>query len=230
MTWFGGIRRKPRAPEPGQPVQQAVNEMLDRYHPRASVSDGDRMLIQPGKVLTNIAFAMERVDTDISTPVSIEEDGASVDELVSMVRDLGLGPALAVHVANTAMEIMSARYSEELVRRPLPPQFDLRELAPLTITDQQHEIAKTIFNRRATSAADLAEDDVPELESLGMADQVQVFVALFYMFGKKVGARCQQPAMSGGGSGGESPCPCSRRSHRSFRCAGSLAHQARRRI
>jgi hypothetical protein len=30
-------------------------------------------------------------------------------------------PLLVVHVANTAMRIMSARYPEDLIRRPLPP-------------------------------------------------------------------------------------------------------------
>ncbi len=146
------------------------------------------MLIEPGQVLANIAFAMERVDTDIDTPVSIEEDVAPVDELASLIQDLRLGPVLAIHVVNTAMRIMSARYPAELVRTPLPPQYDLRQLAPLSITDQQHEIAKTIFNRRTTSTADLTEDDAAELELLGMADQMQIFVALFYMFGTKVGA------------------------------------------
>jgi hypothetical protein len=188
MSWFGRRHRKPREPDPDRQAQQVVGELLDEYHPRASISDGDQIFIEPGKVLANIAFAMERVDTDINTPVSIEEDVAPVDELVTMVQDLRLGPTLAVHVANTAMRIMSARYPAELVRRPLPPQYDLRKLAPLTITDQQHEIAKTIFNRRTASTVDLAEDDVPELEPLGMANQVQVFVALFYMFGSKVGA------------------------------------------
>lgn len=187
MSWFGRRHRKPGDPEPGREAQ-AVGELLDQYHPRASISDGDQLLIVPGKVLENIAFAMERVDTDINTEVSIEEDVAPVDELVSMVQNLQLGPTLAVHVANTAMRIMSARYPAELVQTPLPPEYDLRKLAPLTITDHQHEIAKTIFNRRTTSTTDLAEDDVPEMKSLGMADQVQVFVVLFYMFGSKVGA------------------------------------------
>jgi hypothetical protein len=187
MSWFGRRHRKPGDPEPG-PEPQAAGELLDQYHPRASISDGDQLLIVPGKVLENIAFAMERVDIDIDTAVSIEGDVAPVDELVSMVENLRLGPTLAVHVANTAMRIMSARYPAELVRAPLPPEYDLRKLIPLTITDQQHETAKTIFNRRTTSTTDLAEDDVPEMESLAWADQVQVFVALFYMFGSKVGA------------------------------------------
>jgi hypothetical protein len=188
MSWFGRRHRKPREPDPGRQELEAVGELLDQYHPRASISDGDQMLIDPGKVLANIAFAMERVDTDINTPVSIEEDVAPVDELMSMVQDLRLGPTLAVHVVNTALRIMSARYPAELVRRPLSPEYDLRKLAPLAISDQEHEIAKAIFNRRTTSTADLAEDDVPELESLGMTDQLQVFVALFYMFGSKLGA------------------------------------------
>ncbi|PZS37579.1 MAG: hypothetical protein DLM62_18435 [Pseudonocardiales bacterium] len=188
MKWFGRRHREPGEPGPDPETEQAVSELLDQYHPRASISDGGQMLIEPGKVLANIAFAMERVDTDIDTPVSIEEDVAPVDELASLIQDLRLGPVLAIHVVNTAMGIMSARYPAELVRTPLPPQYDLRQLAPLSITDQQHEIAKTIFNRRTTSTADLTEDDAAELELLGMVDQMQIFVALFYMFGAKVGA------------------------------------------
>ena len=175
------------APGPGGPAQQAVSEMLNPYHQRASISDGDRMLVEPGKVLANIALAMERVDTDINTPVSIEEDVAPVDELMSMVQ-VGLGPALAVHVANTAMEIISARYPADLVRRPLPAQFDLRRLLPITITEEPHEIAKAIFIRRTARTADLDETDVPETGALSTADQLQVFMALFFMFGSKVGA------------------------------------------
>lgn len=187
MSLFGRRHRKPGDPEPG-PETQAIGQLLDQYHPRASISDGDQLLISPGKVLANIAFVMEGVDTDINTAVSIEEDVTAVDELVSMAQNLQLGPTLAVHVANTAMRIMSARYPAELVRTPLPPDYDLRKLLPLTITNQQHEIAKTIFNRRTAITTDLAEDDVPEMGFLGIADQVQVFVVLFYMFGSKVGA------------------------------------------
>jgi hypothetical protein len=177
--------RTPADPGPGG---QAVSELLNRYHPRASISDGDRLIIEPGKVLANIAFAMERVDTDIDTPVSIEEDVAPLDELLSMIQQLRLGPALAVHVVNTAMRIMSARYPASLVRTPLPPGYDLRKLFPLTLTDQQHDTAKTVFNRRTASTTDLTTDDVPELESLDWTDQMQIFAALFYMYGSKIGA------------------------------------------
>jgi len=186
MTRFG------RSSEPGEPdeqAQQAVRELLNQHHPRASINDGDRMVMVPGKVLENIALAMERVDTDINTPVSIDADVVSIDELMSLIQNLRMGPALAVHVVNTAMRIMSARYPAELVGTPLPPQFDLRELHPVTIGDQEQEIAKAIFNRRITSAADLTEDDVAaELEPLDVAGQIQVFMILFYLFGTKVGA------------------------------------------
>ena len=59
MSWLGRKRRVRGAPGPAGQAQQAVSEMLDPYHQRASVSDGDRMLIEPGKVLANIALAME---------------------------------------------------------------------------------------------------------------------------------------------------------------------------
>ena len=188
MNWLGRKHPQPGKPDPDPQAEEAASELLDRYHSRASISDGDQMILAPGKVLENIAFAMERVDADIDTPISIEEDVAPLDELVSLIQSLRMGPALSVHVVNTAMRIMSARYPAELVRTPLPPQYDLRKLAPLSVTGQQHEIAKTIFNRRTTSTVDLTEGDVPELEPLDMTDQIQNFVVLFYMFGTKVGA------------------------------------------
>jgi len=185
MKWFRSKNREPGEPDP----DQAVTELLDQYHSRASVTDGDQLLIGPGKVLDNIAFAMERIDTDISTPVSIDEDVAPRAEVVGMIQELRMGAVLAVHVVNNAMRIMSARYPADLVRAPLPSQYDLRKLIPvLRITDQQHETARMIFNRRAASPADLTQDDVPELKPLDWEDQRQIFMTLFYMFGTKVAA------------------------------------------
>jgi hypothetical protein len=162
--------------------------LADPYHQRASVSAGDRIMVQPGKVLENVEFAMERVDTDIDTTVSID-DFLSLEEAWAMVQDFRMGPTLAVHVVNTAMNIMSARYPAKLVRAPLPPQYDLRKLQPLPVSDQVHEIAKTVFNQRIASAADLTEDDAAAaLEPLDVQGQTEVFIALFLMFGTKVGA------------------------------------------
>lgn len=189
MKWFDTRPGTPGEPDPDEQAQQALSELLEQYHPRASISDGDQLIMVPGKVLANIALAMERVDIDITTPVSIEQDVVSIPELMSLIQNLQMGPSLAVHVVNTAMRIMSARYPAELVRTPLPPQFDLRKLHPLAITDRQHETAKTIFNRRITSSAELTEDDVAaELEPLDVAEQMEVFLTLFYLFGTKVGA------------------------------------------
>lgn len=189
MSWFGRKSNGLGEPSPDERQWQAVSEFVDQYHPRASINDGDRMLINAGKVLENIANAMERVEIEINTPVSLEEDVVTVTELMSLIQNLQMGPTLAVHVVNTAMKIMVARYPAELVHNPLPPQYDLRKVLPLELTDQQHEIAKTIFNRRTTSVADLTEDDVAaELEALDVAGQMEVFLTLFYMYSTKVGA------------------------------------------
>lgn len=182
------VRDMTNASEPGDQHQEPY-EFLDRYHPRASMPAGDRLLLDPAKVLDNIATAMERLDLDISTEISIEEDVVSFDELASLIQHLMMGPTLAVHVVNTALRIMAARYPAELVNNPLPPEYDLRQLFPLQITDAQHETARTIFNRRTTSTADLTEDDVlDEFERLNHEGQLQVFVTLFYMYGSKIGA------------------------------------------
>jgi len=179
-----------KAGETGQPEdQQAVAELFDRYHPRASISGGGRLVVRPDKILENVALAMERLDVDIDTPISIEEDVVTFDELAGMVQSMAMGPLLAVHVVNTAFRIMSARYPEELVRSPLPARYDLRQITPLAMSDREHEIAKSIFNRRTASTEDFDNDDVAaDLEPLNAGDQVQVFVALFYMYGNKIGA------------------------------------------
>ena len=186
MRWFG---RNGNAGDPDPGAQQQFSEFLDRDHPRSSVEDGDQIIVNPDQVLENITMTMERVDVDIDTPVSIE-DMLSADELMVLVGTLHLGPALTVHVVNTAMKVMSARYPAELARRPLPPDYDLRKLlGQLTVSDQEHQIAKKIFNQRAISIADLTEDDIAaDLEPLGPAEQMTVFVTLFYMYGTKVGA------------------------------------------
>jgi len=140
-------------------------------------------------VLDNIALAMERLDIDIDTQISIEEDVVPLDELAALIKGMQMGPLLAVHVANTAMKIMAARYPMELVRRPLREQYDLRKLTPLTLSDREHETAKAIFNQWTTSDVDLGEQDVTAaLEPLDPNGQIQVFVALFYMYGSKIGA------------------------------------------
>ena len=187
MRWFGRKTGNAGDPDPG--AQQQFSEFLDRDHPRSSLEGGDQIIVNAGQVLENIAVTMERIDVDIDTPVSID-DMVSTDELMVLVGTLHLGPTLAVHVANTAMKIMSARYPAELVRRPLTPEYDLRKLlGQLTISDQQHEIAKKIFNQRTISTADLTEDDIAaDLEPLGPAEQMTVFVTLFCMYGTKVGA------------------------------------------
>jgi len=187
VAWF---RRLWRGGGGGpEPSEQQTGELLDQYHRRASIADGGQMIIAPGKVLDNIAHAMERVDVDIATPISIEEDVATVNELLTLVDNLKLGPTLAVHTVNTALKIMAARYPDDLVRTPLPPEYDLRNVSPIEIDDRVHDIAKTIFNLRSSREEDLSEDDVSAtLRSLDVPDQMTVFVALFYMFGTKVGA------------------------------------------
>lgn len=188
MAWFRRLWRSRRGGAP-DPNEQQARELLDQYHQRASLRDGERILIAPGKVMENIAVAMERVDLDIATEISIEEDVATVDELMNMVGDLGLGPTLAVHVVNNAMRIMSARYPDDLVDRPLPPGYDLRLLTPMTMSDHVHDVAMGIFNRRTTREVDLTDEDVAEdLAPLDVPDQMTVFVALFCMYGTKVGA------------------------------------------
>jgi hypothetical protein len=189
MKWRRRRSGTPEEPDPEDGTQQAFSELADGYHPRASVDASDRLYVAPAQVLENIALAMERVDLDIDTLVSIKEDVASAEEVLFLIKTLRMGPALAVHVVNTALRIMSARYPAELVGAPLPPQYDLRNVVPLTLTDEQQQTAKTIFNQRTASTADLTDDDIAGL--LGGMDwegQTQVFIALFYMYGTKVGA------------------------------------------
>lgn len=168
--------------------EQAVRELLDRRHQRASITSADgQMTLEPSQLLTNIVDTMERIDLDVDTEVAVE-DAASVEELAALVGQLRMGPLLMAHVVNNAMRIMSARYPAELVRSPLPPVYDLRKLVSLKLDDREHAVAKEIFNRRTASPVDLTEADVADVDQLSTPSQLQVFVALFYMYGTKVGA------------------------------------------
>lgn len=183
-------RRKGRDGEAGEPSGQAVEELLNASHRRASLTGGGRIVVEPGQVLRNITEAMERVDLDINTEISIEDDVARFDEIYSMIQSMRMGPMLAVHVVNEAVRIMAPRYPADLVNRPLPPEYDVRKILPaMALDDTEHDTAKQIFNRRLTSSADLTQDDVQnDLEPLDAGGQAQVFIALFLMYGHKVGA------------------------------------------
>ena len=67
MSWFHRRPSKAGERDPDEQAQQAVSELLDQYHLRASLHDGNKIIIRPGKVLDNIEGAMERVDLDINT-------------------------------------------------------------------------------------------------------------------------------------------------------------------
>ncbi len=71
MTWFRrltGRNDEPRdEPDPGM---TETRELLDPYHQRASLTDGDSAIVVPSEVFDNVALAMERVDFDINTAIS----------------------------------------------------------------------------------------------------------------------------------------------------------------
>lgn len=183
MSWF--TRRRSRR---SRNARQATAELLDTYHDRASILDGDDLVVDPGKVLANFELAMERIDNDIDTPVAIN-DFASAEELMSIVHTMSMGPMLLERTLNTAFRIMLNRYPEELVRAPLPPDFDVRKLAPLDLTGDQNELGRSLFNLRARMDADIGSDDVEaEISGCSDFDVVNSFMAVFVIYGLKVGA------------------------------------------
>ncbi len=182
MSWFRRWRER-------EPSREEAGKLLDSYHPRASMTDGEKLLVNLGKVFDNIRLVMERLDLDINTAISIDEDFVGIQELLAIIESMRMGPMLQVHVANTAMAIMSRRYPAELVTRPLPPEFDLRVMTPIMISDELHETAKTIFNLRTLSPEDLDESDISGLlDGMDGPDQATIFTALIYMYGTKISA------------------------------------------
>ncbi|WP_134046427.1 hypothetical protein [Amycolatopsis arida] len=168
-----------------------MREFLNREHQRASIVDDDKILMDPGQVLTNIENTMQRIDADINVHVSIAEDIATEKELMAMMGDLKMDSLLILFLVNTGMRIMKAGgYPTELVTKPLPDHYDLTALVPaLTVNQRQHQIAKAIFDRRSTSPDDLTEDDIAaDLDPLDLPAKIQVFIILFYMWGTKIGA------------------------------------------
>ncbi|WP_329792476.1 hypothetical protein V1227_11355 [Lentzea sp. DG1S-22] len=171
------------------PLDRETRELLDPHHHRASAHLGDQLLVDPVQVLENVAMAMERVDLDISTPVSIEEDVATLEELVAMVEHFDKGPALVAHALNTAARVMNARYPAELVRHPLPHDCDLRRLFHADVDERSQDVARAIFNQRLAENADVRDSEIAvDLDGLSSEQRIEVFMAVFFLYGIKVGA------------------------------------------
>jgi hypothetical protein len=170
-------------------LDRETQELLDPHHHRASLHLDNQLLVDPGQVLANVAMAMERLDLDIDTPVSIEDDVVTLEELVAMVDHFDKGPALIAHTLNTAARVMNARYPAELVRRPLPPDCDLRRLFDADVDERSQNVARAVFNRRLAEVADVREAEVAaDLDGLTSPQRIEVFMAVFFLYGTKVGA------------------------------------------
>jgi hypothetical protein len=170
-------------------LSREAQELLDPHHHRASVHLGDRLVVDPEQVLANVAMAMERLDLDISTPVSIEEDVATLEELVAMVDHFDKGPALIAHALNTAARVMNARYPAELVRHPLPPDCDLRRLFHADVDERSQDVARAVFNQRLAREGDVRETEIAvDLDGLSSEQRIEVFMAVFFLYGTKIGA------------------------------------------
>ncbi|MFD4638252.1 hypothetical protein ACFWN2_13115 [Lentzea sp. NPDC058436] len=166
-----------------------ARELLDPHHHRASVHLGDQLVVDPDQVLDNVAMAMERLDLDIGTPVSIEEDVATLEELVAMVDHFDKGPALLAHTLNTAARVMNARYPADLVRHPLPPDCDLRRLFHADVDDRSQDVARAVFNDRMARQTDVRDSEVAvDLDGLTSQQRIEVFMAVFFLYGTKIGA------------------------------------------
>jgi len=170
-------------------LDRETQELLDPHHHRASVHLGDQFVVDPVQVLANVAMAMERLDLDISTPVSIEDDVATLEELAAVVDHFGKGPMLIAHTLNTAARVMNARYPAELVHHPLPQDCDLRRLFDADVDERSQDVARAVFNRRLADEVDVRDAEVAvDLDGLSSQQQIEVFMAVFFLYGTKIGA------------------------------------------
>lgn len=140
-------------------------------------------------VRSNLEIAMEQVDADINAKVSVVNDVATKKELVALFGDLRMGPKLVVFLVNTGMQIMNERYPDALVAMPMPARDDLTVLAPKrTVDESRRRVAEAIFDRRIASPRDLSENDVADdLESLDLAQKIEVFTVIFSLWRLEIG-------------------------------------------
>ncbi|XVS66447.1 hypothetical protein ACQPYE_10420 [Actinosynnema sp. CA-299493] len=182
-------RSRRQSPDPRVYGEAEVREFLDPWHPRASVETDhpEQVLVDPERVLDNITLALHRFDVDVDAPPAFEPDTVTVNELAVMLDDLDRAAALVARLVNIAVQLMTARYPEELVRFPLPETYDLRAVDRLAIKDREHDLARDILNQRLGADADLHPDDlVEQLRPLGPGEQVHLLVALCRMYRHKL--------------------------------------------
>jgi hypothetical protein len=192
LGWFRSRKSRRREQE-----RHAARELLDQYHERASLTGSDDgFVVAPHKVLANIDHALERLDLDINAMVAVE-DFASPEELMVIVDRLRMGSLLFSHTVNTAFRIMLARYPEGLVRAPIPPEYDVRTVVPLTGSDREHELARQVFNHRADAPEPLDEAELlPQLAGYSSPEVLVGFMLLYAMYGLKLNALKQRTGIS----------------------------------
>jgi hypothetical protein len=111
--------RRATPPPDDDSAREVVGELLDSYHHRASIVTGDdEMIIELGKVLENITLTMERWTTTSRPRWGSRTPPPSRSSPASS-RWGWMAPGATR--GNTAMQIMTARYPEELVSLPVHP-------------------------------------------------------------------------------------------------------------
>ena len=99
------------------------------------------------------------------------------------------GGSASERALNTAARVMNARYPAELVRHPLPPDCDLRRLFHADVDERSQDVARAVFNQRLAQDADVRESQVAvDLDGLSSEQRIEVFMAVFFLYGTKIGA------------------------------------------
>jgi hypothetical protein len=170
------------APEPG--LLELVRQFRDLYDERATIIEGDRVVMDPGKVLENIRARMERIDLDPGTPWPLDQV-MSWEEMAVLFDQLRMGPLVVAETAECARQILS-RWPADAVQHPIPPQARIEEFLPGTEMEvASQDLGRRVINRALAGPAEV--ETYSELDEASAQDLMGAWLAVLFWYAIKSG-------------------------------------------
>jgi cell filamentation protein len=171
-------------PDPEPSLPELIRQFWDPYDERATLIEGDRVLMDPSKVLENTRARMERIDLAPGTPWSLEQM-MSWEEMAILFAQLRMGPLIVTQTAEYARQILS-RWPSAAVRHPIPPQARIEDFLPgIEMEAASQDLGRRVINRALASPDEI--ETHPELREAGAQELMGAWLAVLFWYTIKSG-------------------------------------------
>ncbi|WP_405161553.1 tetratricopeptide repeat protein [Nocardia sp. NBC_01499] len=124
-----------------------------------ALTSENRQLVDITRFLGNIHEGMKRIGADPNLEWGIL-DFVSEEEILIMFQKLSLGRTVIASTLESATYLLTCRFGEERLARPIGPSFDINTAAHLSFSysREEHELARTLLNAALVDRVEIESD------------------------------------------------------------------------